>query len=85
MVITTPIDIAKRYLEGVAVGGRIGVLIDKGNKMNRTEWIIKAVEQYMLHGVTKEKAALWAESILNNDSESINKCPYVTAELDYRS
>ena len=53
--------------------------------MNREEWIKKAVDQYMLHGVTQEKAIMWAESILNNDEDAIIRCPYITAEIDYRT
>lgn len=53
--------------------------------MKRMEWIEKAIEQYVLHGVSEEKARLWAESILNNTPESINHCPYLTAEKDYRT
>jgi hypothetical protein len=70
---------------GVAVGDRVGLLINEGKGMSRPEWIGKAVEQYMMHGVTRERATLWAESILNNVPESINNCPYITAEIDYRS
>jgi len=53
--------------------------------MSRDQWIKKAVEQYVLHGIDKEKARLWAESILNNDDNAINKCPHLTAETDYRT
>ena len=53
--------------------------------MSRDQWIKKAVEQYALHGVGEDKARLWSESILNNDYDAINRCPYLTAEADYRS
>ena len=53
--------------------------------MSRNAWIKKAVEQYALHGISEEKARLWAESILNNDPDAINRCPYITAEIDYRT
>tara|TARA_R110000822_G_scaffold100860_1_gene226823 strand:- start:1035 stop:1265 length:231 start_codon:yes stop_codon:yes gene_type:complete len=49
------------------------------------QWIDKAVEQYRLHGVSVEKAKLWAESLLNNNSELINHCPYLAAEECYRN
>ena len=38
----------------------------------------------MLHGVSREKAILWAESIINNDESAIDRCPFITAEIDYR-
>lgn len=50
----------------------------------RDIWIKKATEQYMSHGVSREKAILWAESIINNNESVINSCPYITAEIDYR-
>jgi hypothetical protein len=53
--------------------------------VKREEWIEKAIEQYVLHGVSNEKARLWAESILNNMPEAQNDCPYLTAEKDYRT
>ena len=53
--------------------------------MSKTEWLKKAVEQYALHGINEEKSRLWAESILNNDPVVITKCPYLTAEEDYRT
>tara|TARA_R110000737_G_scaffold108221_1_gene140935 strand:- start:219 stop:449 length:231 start_codon:yes stop_codon:yes gene_type:complete len=49
------------------------------------QWIDKAVEQYTLHGVSVEKAKFWAESLLNNNSELINHCPYLAAEECYRN
>ena len=53
--------------------------------MSRDQWVKKAVEQYVLHGISEDKARMWAESILNNDDYAINKCPYLTAEADYRT
>jgi hypothetical protein len=53
--------------------------------MTQQQWIDKAVEQYRLHGVSVEKAKLWSESLLNNNSELINHCPYLSAEECYRS
>lgn len=53
--------------------------------MSRDEWIEKAVEQYVLRGIAAEKSRLWAESILNNDHDAINRCPYIAADIDYRT
>ena len=53
--------------------------------MTRDRWIECAIEQYKLHGVSEHKARLWAESLINNNPDIINECPYVSAEIDYRN
>jgi hypothetical protein len=53
--------------------------------MEAKEWIAKAASQYTLHGVSEEKAKMWAESLLVNQKDAIKKCPYVSAEICYRS
>jgi hypothetical protein len=54
-------------------------------RLTRKQWINMASEQYCLHGVSLEKARLWSESLLNNNVEAINDCPYLSAEKCFRS
>jgi hypothetical protein len=53
--------------------------------MNREQWLEKAIDQYSLHGISKEKGRMWAESLLNNGIATVESCPYLAAEKCYRS
>ena len=52
---------------------------------NEDEWMKRAQAQYLTHGVSEEKALLWAQSRWHNVDDPLSKEPEEVAEDDLSS